>query len=132
MAAGATSLGTGASYTFAGFVADITNISIDGPEAGAVDAAHLGLAQFALRPKLATDLLEPGTITMEGHMKTSIDVDAVVGTSGALAITTGRGAGNSWSYGNAIMTSFSANIPLEDVMTFTATWQINGALTVGA
>jgi hypothetical protein len=28
------------------------------------------------------------------------------------------------------MTSFSANIPTEDVETFTATWQLNGALTV--
>lgn len=128
MAAGETSVGTGATLTFAGFVAEITSISIDGPEATIVDVSHLG--STTLREKLAGDLLEPGTVTAEGHFKSTIDVDAVVGTSGALAIVTG--SPNTWTYAAAIMTSFSANIPLEDVETFTATWQINGALTVAA
>jgi hypothetical protein len=42
MAAGDTVVGTGATLTFAGFVAEITSISIDGPEATIVDVSHLG------------------------------------------------------------------------------------------
>jgi hypothetical protein len=126
MAVGDTSVGTGATLTFAGFVAEITSISIDGPEATIVDVSHLG--STTLREKLAGDLLEPGTVTAEGHFKSTIDVDGVVGTSGSLAILTG--SLNTWTYAAAIMTSFSASIPLEDVETFSATWQINGALVV--
>ncbi len=126
MAAGDTSVGTGATMTFAGFVMDITSISIDGPEATIVDVSHLG--STTLREKLVGDLLEPGTATVEGHFKSTVDVDGVVGTNGSLAFATG--SGSTWTYADAIMTSFSANIPTEDVETFSATWQLNGALTI--
>jgi hypothetical protein len=124
--AGETSVGTGATLTFAGYVAEITSITIDGPEATIVDVSHLG--STTLREKLVGDLLEPGTVTAEGFFKSTIDVDGVVGTNGSLAI--GTGSGSTWTYSDAIMTSHSVTIPTEDVETFTATWQLNGGLSV--
>jgi hypothetical protein len=133
MAAGDTSLGTGATFEWNDvapkFAIEVTSISIDGPECGVVDKAHLGTT--ALHPKLACELLEPGTLTVEGYFKSDYDMDNTaifVGATDDIKITTG--SGSVWTWTAAIMTGFSANIPLEDVETCTATFQLNSALTV--
>jgi hypothetical protein len=130
MAKGDTSVGTGATFKFnqpvPSFVIEVTNISIDGPEATIVDVSQLG--STALREKLVGDLLEPGTLTVEGFLKSTIDPDTLVGTTDDIEVVTG--STSVWTWTAAIFQSFSANIPLEDVETCTATFQLNSGLGV--
>jgi hypothetical protein len=130
MAKGDTVLGTGATFKFnqpaPSLVIEITSISIDGPEATIVDTSHL--ATTPLRTKLAGDLLEPGTLTVEGYLKSDIDPETLMGTTDDIEVVTG--STSVWTWTAAILTSFSANIPLEDVETCSFTFQLNSALTV--
>jgi hypothetical protein len=133
MAKGDTVVGTGTTFKWNQlapiFAIEVTSISIDGPEAAIVDVSHLG--STTLREKLVGDLLEPGTLTVEGHFKSTYDVDDItkfVGHTDDIEIITG--STSVWTWPTAVMTSFSANIPLEDVETCTATFQLASALGV--
>jgi hypothetical protein len=132
MAYGDTSVGTGATFKFnqpaPRLVIEVTSMTIDGPEATIVDPSHLG--STILREKLKGDLLEPGTLTIEGYFKSTYDPETLVGQTDDIEIVTG--SGNVWTWTAAIMTSFSATIPTEDVETCTATFQLNSALAVAS
>ncbi len=125
-ASGTTSIGTGSTLTFAGVTIQITSISIDGPEAAIIDAAHLNLAAGVPRPKLVGDLLEPGTLTAEGYLKGDEDYGVLVRTSGALVLLSG--SGTTWTWSDAYLQSFSGGVPLEDVETCSLTWQLNSLM----
>jgi hypothetical protein len=130
MAAGDTSVGTGATLTFTNATSPtdvkLTSISIDGPEATTHQSSHL--SSTTLHSFIVGDLLDPGTCTAEGFFDSTLDADAVVGTNGSLVILTG--AGSTWTYADAICTGFSANIPLEDPETCSISFKLNGALTI--
>jgi hypothetical protein len=128
---GTTSLGTGATFAFKSaaplLAIEVTSISLDGPEAIVADSSHLGTAT-GLHSKIKGELLDPGTMTVEGYLDGSIDPDGVVGQTENIVVVSG--STTIWTWTTAICTSFSFNIPLEDVETCTATFKLTGALAL--
>ena len=117
----AVDIGTG--MTFSGFSAEITNISWDGISRESIDTTHLGTT--TARTFMPTDLYDAGEITIEGHMDSTLGCP-IDGAAATLTIT--FPGSDTWS-ASAFCTSFSFNSPLEDKMTFTATFKCSGAIT---
>ena len=118
----AVDLGTGTTVTHAAFTGNVTNISWSGIGRETVDISHLGSTGF--KEFLAGDLADPGEITIEGQFEG--DVATVNDVASNLVITLPDAATITVS---AFCIGFDFDIPLEEVMTFTATFKATGAIS---
>jgi len=115
-------IGTGATVAFdtSTFTGKITDMKIDGEEVPVVDKT--GMSDTGFRCKDFGVLAEPPEVTLE----TIFDVDALPpapGTKDRITITF-RGGGT--YNGTGAITSRSASIPLEDVMTGSFKFKFDG------
>ncbi len=133
MAAGATQLGTGSTFTFSGINGDLLSLSLGDMSRDSVETHHMGTTGF--RPKLFGLTYSTGTITAEIQMDTTEDGSTpIVATAGSLVLNLGTvGAsdqGSIYTYSAAAMTGFSWNAPLEDVITATVEWELNSEAVI--
>lgn len=123
MAAGDTDIGTGSTITFAGYSAEVLDISWSGISREAIDISHMGTTGGrAFKPG---DLYDPGEITVEYHFK-STAAPPMTATADTITITFPDLA--DWS-AQGFMTGFEFHDPLEDKMTARATFKITGAIS---
>lgn len=127
------SVGTGNGTTvvfgtslFAGLVTSIDGFSLT---RGWVNSSNM--ATTADHTGLPDDLSQVESLTYSGHHSGDLDPPITGGT--ALETVTvdwaGEGGGNTWAALGA-MTAFSASAPMGDMMTFTATVNFSGPLSV--
>lgn len=136
MATAIPEISTGATITFSTNFFDstgnqITNISISDWSRPAIDVSHFGTS--AVREFKPGDLTDPGSITVEFLLDATTTppftaVEAVV-------ITFPGGAGSVWTWalsGNqgGFLTDYSIDMPLEDVMTGSATLKLSGVVAI--
>ena len=114
-------IGTATTLTHSGFVGLLTSLSIDGMEIPVIDTSHMGTT--AIRTKIAGSLEEPGEISCEVQFEPDTK-PTLGGTASSLVITFPDSS--SWTC-NAFLRSFSASIPLEELMTGTLVFQRTGA-----
>lgn len=131
-------VGTGATIVFgtSAFAARITGITHDGIERAILETSHLGTAPagagtIGSKTFIAGDLSDPGTITLEGHHDADI-IPPIEGAPETITITFPKGAAETaattWSF-QGQMTGYSYTIPLEDIVTFSATVKAVGPIT---
>lgn len=130
--AGETDVGTGLTLTYGGtFTAEILAVDFDDHEVAIKDISKL--SSTTIREKIAAQLKEPGTLTLEVHWKGN-EKPALSSGSRAnrlgLSLSLGLPDGSTWAWTAAIYQRFSAHAPLEDPMTGTAVFQLNSDYTV--
>lgn len=137
MATAIPEISTGATITFSSsFFAtagnQITNISISDWARPAIDVAHFGTS--AVKDFLAGDLTDPGAITVEFLLDaTTTPPFAAIETT---VITFPGVTGQIWTWTTAgdnkgaFLTDFSIDMPLEDVMTGSATLKLSGVVAI--
>ena len=140
-------IGTGATVTFGGTaVSEVTSISGSIGSRGFADIAHMGTT--GARPLLPHLTYTPGELTVEvifggeiGVLTNTPTYDEALSWGGStnpvtagnlvVAIPKEPGTGNNATFTcNAFATGFEMNVPFEDVVTGTWTYQIAGAVTV--
>lgn len=123
----ATDIGTGTTVTFgtSAFSFDLLAVNWDGITREVVNTSHMGTT--TAHTKMPTDLKDSGQIQVEGAYIATLDppIDAAAET---ITIAP-AGGGNTWA-ASAFMTNFSIGIPLEDKMTFSATLEVTGDITI--
>lgn len=123
---------TGATLTAgtSGWTAELTGINVSGVSRPAIDVTHLGSTTW--REFVAGDLIDPGSIEIEGHLQPDDALDSIQDVAETwtiqFAASGGDGTGASWA-ASGFMTDFNTTGPLEDKMTFTATIKLTGAIT---
>ena len=125
MAAITPDVGTGATISGSGQTGNVLSISWSGISRPAVDTTHLGTT--TARTFMPGDLYDPGELTVEFQL----DSDQTWGTTiaaEAATITITFADAETWA-ASGFMTSLEASVPLEDVMTVTATYKLTGAIT---
>lgn len=129
--------GTGAVITFSsGFLGRILDISWSGIERESLETSHMGTAaptagKFGNRTFLPGDLTDPGECTIEIHYNAHdvIPPFTVAETVTVKApLVAGDATAASWA-GSGFLTSFEWGIPLEEIMTATATIKFSGEIT---
>lgn len=141
MATPAVNIGTGATITFgtSSFTAQITNISLSGVSREVLDTSNLstpiaGSGKFGSKTFLAGDLVDPGSVTIEGHLNPDTVVP-IEGASETITITfpvsTGAPTAAKWVFPGQVI-SFDATVPLEELMSFTMEIKAVGPIVVTA
>ena len=121
-------LGTGATFTFTGFTAEATSISMSLYQRTAVDTSHLGTTNA--RTFIPGDLYDPGTVEIEFQVDAGDNyATPAVAAASNLVIT--------WETGDtvtasAFVTGIDWNIPLEELQTGTISFKLAGAITISA
>lgn len=130
MASSAVDLGTGAVLVFSGFTYEITAMSISGLSREAIDTTNLATTANGVGSKtyIGGDLSDPGELSVEGHFNPD-DSPPIEGASGVGTITFAETA--TWA-ASMFLTAFDFDIPLEEKMTFTATFKLTGQITIVA
>lgn len=126
----ATDVGTGTTLTLTGldsnFTGAITSVEWSGWSAESVETTHMGTS--TARTFISGDLYDPGEITLEGHFQPT-NALPTWGTAGSIVISfAGVGTTNRWTV-SGFITEFSIGDPLEDIMTFSATFKCTGSVT---
>lgn len=126
----ATDVGTATTITLTGldsnFIGAITSVEWSGWSAESVETTHMGTS--AARTFISSDLYDPGEIALEGHFQPANALPSF-GTAAAIVISfAGVGTANRWTV-NGFITDFTIGDPLEDIMTFSATFKATGAVT---
>ena len=116
------SVGTGTTITGSGLTGRITSVSWDGVTRESVD--NTAMDNVSWKSFIPADLVDPGTLQVEGFFDSGTPV---FGAAGAIVVT--FPGGGTWS-SSGFMTDFSVSDPLEDQMTFSATFKITGAIAV--
>ena len=146
MASPAVNVGTGTTLTFGSVfsgtpstsVYEITNVSWDGISCGDVPTSHMGItaspATFGGMDYIPGDLVDPGTLTVEGHFQPSLTppIEVAAGVLTLAFAGAGSWAATTTSAGTAICTGFSVGVPFEDKMSFSATFKLSGGIDITA
>lgn len=128
----ATDVGTGTTITFThtskpiDASAEITSISKSGESLESIETTHMGTT--GARSFIPADLPDSGEMTVEGHFS----ADMALPTWGEVAAITISFAGEPTTdlYTCAgFITAHDVDAPLEDKMTFSATFKMTGAWT---
>lgn len=120
---------------------EITSIRFSGMERAAIDASHMGCADpgaavIGNRIFIPGELINPGQLTVEGNFNANV-VPPFFGTPGTgttavflltVNIPMGSGATQCKWEGSAFLVSMDAEIPMEEMMTATLTFQFTGAI----
>ncbi len=109
---------------------ELTSANWNGISRGEVKSTHMDTtpspATFGGHTYLPTDIVNPGTLEVEGHFNP--DITPPTEQAKATAVVTWR-TGDIWT-GSAIITDFSFGAPLEEKMPFTCTMQMNSGVTI--
>lgn len=120
-------VGTGTSIVFAssGFTAQLTSIDPYELSRESIETSHLGTTG----PKTSEpgDLYDPGELALEGHFNPET-APPISGVAETATITYPSGATDAFT---CYMTNYKPGVPLEDKMTFSATFKITSAITRG-
>lgn len=122
-------IGTGATLTFSGFTANITAISHGDISRESIDTSHLGTTPA--RTFLEGDLHDPGTIEVEFQFDTREPLSnklPIEGVQSALVLTFPLVVGDTSAATmtcDAFMTAANYSLPLEDLVTGTATFKLS-------
>jgi hypothetical protein len=126
-------IGTGTTFTFAGFTAEVKNIDWSGISREILDTSHLATpaaspGTVGSKTYIPGDLSDPGSLDVTFHYNpdTEPPIEAAAAT---LTITFTSGA--TW-VAQASMIDYSFGIPFEEVMEGTTTFKIVGPITVTA
>lgn len=123
--------GTGASITFgtSGFSANITAINGEDITRPEIDTTHLGTT--TARTFIPGDLYDPGGVTFDLQFDPD-DFPPIGSAAETVTITFPLSSGGSsaatWA-ASGFMTAFSYGVPLEALMTGTATVKFSGVIT---
>jgi hypothetical protein len=128
MASPTVDIGTGTTYTFAGFDAEVKTIDWSGIERVSLETTQLNTPANGLgsRTFIGGDLSDGGTVDMTFHFNPD-DTPPIEGSAGTLLITFGSGA--TWS-ASAFLTSVSFGVPTEEIMEGTASFKVTGQVTI--
>ncbi len=111
-------------------VYELLSLNWTGISRGEVESTHMGTtaspATFGGKTHLPTDIVNAGTIEVEGHFNP--DITPPIEQAKTAAVITWP-TGDIWT-GSAIVTDFSFGVPLEDKMPFTCTMQMNSGVTI--
>jgi hypothetical protein len=120
-------------------VYEITAANWSGMTRPEVGTTHMGTtvspATFGGRTYIPGDFVDPGELSVEGHFNPSLTppIEQAQGTlvlvfPAGIATATAQTA--KWTCTAASCTSFSMNDPMEDKMTFDATFKMSGGIEV--
>ena len=136
MASPAVNVSTGLTITFdSGFFAQITNVNWTGITRPAIKTSHMGTAapssnQIANDTFIPGDLIDPGSLEVEGHFNPDTDPPMDQAAAATCTVTIpGSTTPATWA-ASAFMTEFSIAMPLEDKMTFSATLKFSGIISI--
>ncbi len=118
-------LGTGATITFAtGFFAEIKSITPPGPDRPAIDTSHMTTSTY--RTFEAAQLIDWGELEVEIIFNAGIRPPI---SNAAETVTITFPGGETWAFSGFMMNASEA-VPLDDLMTLTATIKVSGDVTV--
>lgn len=125
MAAGDPDIGTGTTITGSGQTANVLSISWSGISRPSVDTTHLGTT--TARTFMPGDLYDPGELTVEFELKANQTWGTTL-SAAATTITITFPDALDWS-ASGFLTGLEMSVPLEEMMTCTATYKLTGAIT---
>jgi len=117
--------GKGSTITFPGFTGVcIKDINSSGRSVAMYDAVCMDSTNME---KQASSLVDFGTVTATFLSTDAVDITTLVGTTGALVITTPDGVADEG--GDATLTAYSVNRPVNGLINGTATFTYTGVVT---
>ncbi len=125
----ATDVGTGTTITFThtskpiDATAEITSISKSGESLESIETTHMGTT--GARSFIPADLPDSGELTVEGHFDPTMDLPNWAEVAAITISWAAVGTADLWKC-DGFITAHDVDAPLEDKMTFSATFKMTG------